>query len=274
MGSRRALPHSVTGWTLSVSPGCPGWPGASGQLPHTGGGLFAKWPCLQCLSVPALSVWTWRARRNFHRLELFVDLSRAHEGALGGSAWSSGCVGTGLGQPGSQTPHWGLQMRPQAGWPRGDRVRSVEVGEPLGHLLSLVTALALEAHPPKQREPGRCLQQEQGASRRGQEGLECLAHPSGRSSQAQRFWPLAYPGPDSTELQIPRRTTQRGMASARSTDTKPPSLAPRGGPLIPQTPMGGLRSSGRIARHGVFIHARLLRVIPKEPRAGGRVSRA
>ena len=74
-------------------------------------------------------------------------------------------------------------------------MRSGKVGQPLGHLLSLVTPSALDASFSELGEPERCHQQKRGPLGRSQEALECLAHPRGRSGQPRgsgHWRPLAW----------------------------------------------------------------------------------
>ena len=96
MGGRRALPHLAQ--TPSVSTGFPVAEGVWAAL-HTGCSLFAE----AAFSVPALSVWTWRAREistAWSCLLIFPEPTKGPWVALPGT-W--GCVGTNFGQPGSQT---------------------------------------------------------------------------------------------------------------------------------------------------------------------------
>lgn len=143
VGGRQALPHLAQ--TPSVSPGRPVaggvWtaPTYRRRLVCRGGpSAVPLCPSSVCLAL--------ESQRNFHCLELFVDLSRAHEGALGGSAWSLGLCGD---RPRSarEPAHTGACRRGhrQAG-PEVTGVRSAEVRQPPGCLLSLMTSLALEAH--------------------------------------------------------------------------------------------------------------------------------
>lgn len=162
----------------------------SGQLPAhrlqlvCRGGLLCPSPV--CLAL--------ESQRNFHRLELFVDLSRAHEGALGGSAWNVGLCGDQLRSAREPDHTWAGRPGHRRAGPEETGVRSGKVGQPLGHLLSLVTSSVLDAPFSKLGEPRRCHQQKRGPLGRSQEALECLAHPRGWSGQPRgsgHWHPLA-----------------------------------------------------------------------------------
>lgn len=134
------------------------------------------------------------SQRNFHRLELFVDLSRAHEGALGGSAWSLGLCGD---RPRSarEPAHTGACRRGhRRACPGVTGVRSVEVRQPPGCLLSLVTFLALEAYFSKAERTRALPPAGTGGPLGGARRPGMSRSPQRPVRPAQRFWPLAYPG--------------------------------------------------------------------------------
>ena len=143
VGGRQALPHLAQ--TPSVSPGR-SVAGGVWTAPTYRPRLVRRAAPSAVPLCPSSVCLALESQRNFHCLEMFVDLYRAHEGALGGSAWSLGLCG---GRPRSarEPAHTGACRRGhrQAG-PEVTGLRSAEVRQPPGCLLSLISSLALEAH--------------------------------------------------------------------------------------------------------------------------------